>query len=296
MGRIRMRIPGFCMSRVTNHVRVRSPQKLASKSSKKFVIPGKVEKVFDDMQGKFSSSSALSRKIMIVVDTSFEAKSALQWALSHTVQNHDTIVLLCVTKTSNQGEESTMDVNLRANELLRFMKNMCSMKKPEVQTEVVMVEGKEKGATIVEEAKKQGVSLLVLGQRMSSVTWRLFMSWTGRKRGSRVVDYLEFGRFLVAKREELLPNEYVLEKLKELGFGLANLGRFLDAKRKELLPKEYMLEKLKEFWLGLMNLGHFLVAKREELLPKEYALEKLKELWFGLESLGGFSFSEDERV
>ena len=49
-----------------------------------------------------------------------------------------------------------------------------------------MVEGKgkEKGPTIVEEAKKQGVALLVLGQRKRSMTWRLVMMWAMNRVGN----------------------------------------------------------------------------------------------------------------
>lgn len=55
-----------------------------------------------------------------------------------------------------------------------------------------MAEGKEKGPTIVEEAKKQGVAMLVLGQRKQSVTWRLLMTWAGNRAGGGgggVVEY-----------------------------------------------------------------------------------------------------------
>lgn len=45
----------------------------------------------------------VSRKIMVVVDSSAEAKGALQWALTHSVQSDDTLILLHATKPSNQG-------------------------------------------------------------------------------------------------------------------------------------------------------------------------------------------------
>ena len=50
---------------------------------------------------------------------------------------------------------------------------------------------KEKGPTIVEEAKKQGVALLVLGQKKRSTTWRLLMMWAGSNHigGGGVVEY-----------------------------------------------------------------------------------------------------------
>ena len=51
------------------------------------------------------------------------------------------------------------------------------------------MEGKERGPTIVEEAGKQGASLLVMGQRKRSTTWRLIMMWAGNKVGGSTVDY-----------------------------------------------------------------------------------------------------------
>jgi nucleotide-binding universal stress UspA family protein len=65
-----------------------------------------------------------------------------------------------------------------------------------VEVEVLLLEGKESGAIIVEEAKTQRVSLLVLGQeRKRSIWWKLIKRcWTNRwKRrtsgGGEVVDY-----------------------------------------------------------------------------------------------------------
>lgn len=46
-----------------------------------------------------------NNKVMVVVDSSLDSQGALEWALSHTIQNQDTIILLHVTKSSNQGGE-----------------------------------------------------------------------------------------------------------------------------------------------------------------------------------------------
>ena len=59
----------------------------------------------------------------------------------------------------------------------------------QVEVEVAVVQGKEKGPTIVEEAKKQGVALLVLGQKKKSMTWRLIMMWAGNRITGGVVEY-----------------------------------------------------------------------------------------------------------
>lgn len=65
------------------------------------------------------------------------------------------------------------------------------MEQVEVEVEVSLVEGKDqRGPAIVAEAKRQGASLLVLGQRTRSMTWRLLRMWAGRRsRGGGVVDY-----------------------------------------------------------------------------------------------------------
>ncbi|KAH0457835.1 hypothetical protein IEQ34_013150 [Dendrobium chrysotoxum] len=119
----------------------------------------------------------LGRKIMIVVDSSRESKVALQWALSHTAQSQDTILLLNVVKPSSSSSSSSSNININ------------------VKVEICLVEGKDKGPVIVEAAKKQGAALLVLGSRKRRpmmVMWRLLMVWRGRgsSNGSRaVVDY-----------------------------------------------------------------------------------------------------------
>ena len=58
-----------------------------------------------------------------------------------------------------------------------------------MKIEVAVVEGKDKGATIVEEARNQGVSMLVLGQKKRSTTWRLLMMWAGNRVAGGVVEY-----------------------------------------------------------------------------------------------------------
>ncbi|GLT70391.1 hypothetical protein SLA2020_424730 [Shorea laevis] len=47
-------------------------------------------------------------RVMVVVDSSVEAKWALEWALSHAVQVEDTIVLLHVGKPKKTGELSLL--------------------------------------------------------------------------------------------------------------------------------------------------------------------------------------------
>lgn len=61
-----------------------------------------------------------------------------------------------------------------------------------MEIEVAVVQGKEKGPTIVEEAKRQGVAMLVLGQKKRPTTsWRLLMVWAGNRAtaGAGIADY-----------------------------------------------------------------------------------------------------------
>ncbi|XP_030455356.1 uncharacterized protein LOC115676544 [Syzygium oleosum] len=132
-------------------------------------------------------------RVMVVVDSSLEAKGALEWALSHTIQSQDdTIVLLCVAKPY-EGE-CRRQIDGRARELLLSMKSMCQKRRPGVQVEVIIREGKNnKGPIIVEEAKQRRVSLLAIGQRKRSMMWQLTRRWSGRwlRRGGVVEHCIE---------------------------------------------------------------------------------------------------------
>lgn len=108
MGKRGSRLPGFCLNRIRPHARVRSPPAQANKHENT-TIDQKTENSCNAWEEKsdegVKQGSVIGRKIMIVVDSSLEAKGAVQWALTHTVQNQDTIVLLHVMKPSNkQGE------------------------------------------------------------------------------------------------------------------------------------------------------------------------------------------------
>ncbi|KAK8495736.1 hypothetical protein V6N12_073066 [Hibiscus sabdariffa] len=201
MGRTGPRLPGFCLNRIRPHVRVKSPPTQPqpqpsphldyAKAEQKGGICGKVGE--DESRDGEKPGFLIGRKIIIVVDSSIEAKGALQWALSHTVQCQDTVVLLYVTKPSKQvtlGNDEC-DKNRappRTCEPVSSLRNLSKQKRPEVEVEVAVVEGKEKGPAIVEEARKQGVALLVLGQK-KSMTWRLIMMWAGNRIAVGAVEY-----------------------------------------------------------------------------------------------------------
>ncbi|KAF8100867.1 hypothetical protein N665_0214s0028 [Sinapis alba] len=133
------------------------------------------------------------RKVMVVVDTTSQSKNALQRALTHCVQDEDNITLLHVTKTpiGQAVDETQRERNSRAHEQVHPLKNLCQLKKPNVKTEIVVVEtAEEKGKAIVEESKKQGAGVLVLGQRKRTSKWRVIWKWrTKAGMGGGVVEY-----------------------------------------------------------------------------------------------------------
>ncbi|KAG9439180.1 hypothetical protein H6P81_019345 [Aristolochia fimbriata] len=172
MGRGSPRLASFCLNRLTTRVRVRSPpiehSKPISGGNKSDLSTNttKAEKKAREVTTKAAWFVA-GRRIMIVVDSSQEAKSAVHWALTHTVQRQDTVVLLYVCRSAaNQGGEvgdiDQKGTNPRGYEILSSIKNSCQMKKPGLEVEIVSAEGEEKGPTIMGAAKKQGISLLVL--------------------------------------------------------------------------------------------------------------------------------------
>ncbi|KAL2519251.1 Adenine nucleotide alpha hydrolase-like superfamily protein [Abeliophyllum distichum] len=182
--KVNSKMQSFCLNRIRPLVRVRS----CPVQSKNHVNSTCIK----DSSGDDAKTGAIfGRKILIVVDSSLEAKNAVQWALTHTVQDKDLVILLYVIKPSKQGEESNKDMNSRAPQFLTSMKKMCQLKRPGVHIEVAVVEGKERGPAIVEVAKKQEAALLVLGQKKRSMTWRLIMMWAGNGGvgGGGVVEY-----------------------------------------------------------------------------------------------------------
>ncbi|KAF2282964.1 hypothetical protein GH714_043283 [Hevea brasiliensis] len=164
------RSPKLSISRSVARIRVRSPSVRGKPTSNSVDNDQKIEFLGSGME-EFGGEDGYrnGNKVMVLVDFSLEAKGALEWALSHTVQSQDTIVLLIIIlrKTFNAGAE-------------------CKLK---VQVEVAIREGKEKGPIVVEEAKQQRVSLLVLGQRKRPIMWRLMKRWAGKRNGGGAVEY-----------------------------------------------------------------------------------------------------------
>ncbi|KAI3717577.1 hypothetical protein L1987_69284 [Smallanthus sonchifolius] len=194
------KMPSFCLAKFRPHVRVRSPT-IQSKECVNYstITDDQKSKPSDGFVNEKETKSdgvakvKPSRKVMIVVDSSVETKNALQWALTHTVQSHDILVLLYVKKINpKQGNEVDKEKAAKVPGFICSMRKTCHMKHPDLQVEISIVEGKDKGITIVEEAKKQEVTMLVLGQKKQPITWRLLMAWAGKSSVGHVggvVDY-----------------------------------------------------------------------------------------------------------
>lgn len=100
-------MPNFCLNRIRPHVRVRSPPiqfKVDTNLPKIDDNSKSCGDVREDNCGGDAKTEVLvsGRKIMIVVDTSIEAKNAVHWALTHTVQSQDKLILLYVIKPSSK--------------------------------------------------------------------------------------------------------------------------------------------------------------------------------------------------
>lgn len=150
--------------------------------------------------------SAMVRKVMVVVDSTREAKRALLWVLSHALLKHDQLILLHVAQVppdsaKNENESpisSKRHLNPKDSNVLNSLKALCIQRRPEVEVDVMIIGGfKDKGPTILQQAKKHSVSLLVLGQPKPPLLSKLraILSegrWTGRSQDSSTTAVVEY--------------------------------------------------------------------------------------------------------
>lgn len=134
--------------------------------------------------------STMVRKVMVVVDSTREAKRALLWVLSHALLKHDRLILLHVAPlppgSPKKGIESPFSskrhLNPKDSNFLNSLKSLCIQRRPEVEVEVMIVEGfKDKGPTILQQAKKHSISLLVLGQPKPPLLCKLRAIWSEKR-------------------------------------------------------------------------------------------------------------------
>ncbi|CAH8380962.1 unnamed protein product [Eruca vesicaria subsp. sativa] len=125
-----------------------------------------------------------SNRVMVVVDKALASTGALEWAITHTLQPQDTLFLLYFAQPFTKGKRKNRKREVKTDELVHTLKKLCQTKRPGIEVEIRRLEGKdkEKGAKIVEESKKQQVSLLVVGQEKKPPVWRLLKRWAWKRR------------------------------------------------------------------------------------------------------------------
>ncbi|KAF3328108.1 Universal stress protein family [Carex littledalei] len=128
---------------------------------------------------------------MVVADPGRETTSALEWALSHGILENDEVILLHVEASAAVGfrrgsssssfssflrrpSTGTTEVEGRGiggeYEFLATMKAMCQARQPTVRVniETIEMEERDKATTILAEANRRKVDMIVIGQRRSS--------------------------------------------------------------------------------------------------------------------------------
>uniref|UniRef100_A0A0D9XZK5 UspA domain-containing protein n=1 Tax=Leersia perrieri TaxID=77586 RepID=A0A0D9XZK5_9ORYZ len=173
-------LPSFCLHRIRSDAGTPPICATAAGDKDDDHVGGRRDERDGKEKEKKGGGEGVGRKVMVVADGGHEARTALQWALSHSVRHCDTVVLLDVVRSGAKNWDDP-----RGCHHLEAMRSICQAKRPEVHVELLTVEGKERGPIIVEAVRKQGVSLLVMGQKKRSITWRLLVMWmTGGKGGS----------------------------------------------------------------------------------------------------------------
>lgn len=115
MVRVHTKFPSSCLRISKARIRVRSPP-LQSNPAYNSIKASRKNDEYYERESSFSSDAPRSsevssekgeskegNRIIVVVDGSQHAKGALQWALSHTVQNEDTVILLHIAKPLKCG-------------------------------------------------------------------------------------------------------------------------------------------------------------------------------------------------
>ena len=166
MGRSGIRLSCCCRSRAAAPIRLGSPQqkpKPKPKPKLKFVAD-RGASVAEAAGGDEAKKAAVTgRKIVVAVDSGPEAKAALQWALSHSLHDNDSLVLVSVVKPRRRrklpslgfatsidvlftssvcralaaGDRSQTEWSSRSHQAFLAMQGMCQARRPEVNPPTV---------------------------------------------------------------------------------------------------------------------------------------------------------------
>ncbi|XWS21617.1 hypothetical protein CRYUN_Cryun30bG0069700 [Craigia yunnanensis] len=108
----------------------------------------------------------IRKRVMVVVDQSSHSKHAMMWALTHVANMGDLLTLLHVISPSQKSSESSS--SSCSPYLANILGSLCKACKPEIEVEALVIQG-PKLATVMSQVKKLEVSVLVLGQKRSSL-------------------------------------------------------------------------------------------------------------------------------
>ncbi|XP_020571541.1 uncharacterized protein LOC110018541 [Phalaenopsis equestris] len=118
------------------------------------------------------------KKVMAVVDSGAPAKQAMMWALTHVANKGDILTLLYVIPHSADRSPTSSSSSTMREEKARLsvssLASLCKACRPEVQVEALVIRG-PKLATVLKQAKRLKISVLVLSQTKSSVLSCLMM-------------------------------------------------------------------------------------------------------------------------
>ncbi|KAH7842403.1 hypothetical protein Vadar_004943 [Vaccinium darrowii] len=164
-----------------------------------------------------SATPTPTRKVMVVADPTRESAAALQYALSHGVVDHDTLILLHVEnpnawknpfaffKWPTPSTSSTASALSSSSsftdgggggggelDFLEAMKHASEIAQPNVrvQVEKVEMEGKEKAAVILNYSTLHSVDIIVIGQKRTLSNAILGQRKNGSVRGLDTAEYL----------------------------------------------------------------------------------------------------------
>ncbi|WOL20310.1 hypothetical protein Cni_G29114 [Canna indica] len=105
MDRASPKLPSFCLNRITTaRVKVQPPPPAPPEA--KPPPSEQPEEAIKNPKEEAVDEAVCGRRIMIVAEATPESKTALLWALSHSVQSNDAIGLVAIVKPSKRGESS----------------------------------------------------------------------------------------------------------------------------------------------------------------------------------------------
>ncbi|XP_077241915.1 adenine nucleotide alpha hydrolases-like superfamily protein [Tasmannia lanceolata] len=109
---------------------------------------------------------ALRKRVMVVIDQSTSAKNAMIWALTHMTNKGDLLTLLQIIPPHRSQRNSLFADS--SPHLANSLGSLCKSCKPEVEVEALVIQG-PKLLTVISQVKKLEASVLVLGQKKSSL-------------------------------------------------------------------------------------------------------------------------------